>query len=403
MTVASAPDIDLMDLDAFEQGRDRELFARLREEDPLHWNSEPDGGPGFWSVTRYADVLAVANNHSAFTVAEGTQIPSRRAEGDSARSVHHVDPPDHGPLRRVSTSHLRPVKVKALEPDIVSVIDDLLDQHVGKGSFNFVREVSARLPVVMISRLLGAPLSDCERIISWTNRMSPDDPDHSTGPEDAVAARDEIFDYFRTIEDERRAHPTDDLISTLAAATIAGEPLTRGQLDAYYLILMVAGNETTRNLLSGGTYVLFENPAAWELIRRQPAKARLAVEEMIRWVSPIICMRRNATRDVDFHGKTIRTGDKVVMWFTSANRDPRAFDRPDEFVVDRHPNDHLGFGWGEHGCLGSNLARLEAKLFYSRLAERNIDIIVDGEPARLRSNFFRGIKRLDVRLEQRHG
>lgn len=401
--MSPATDIDLMDLDSFEGGYDHQLFDELRESDPLHWNDEPDGGQGFWSVTRYADVVAVANNHAAFTVVEGTQIPSRRAEGEGARSIHHVDPPEHGPLRRVSTPHVRPVKVKQLEADITSVIDDLLDKHVGQGTFNFVHEISARLPVVMISRLLGAPLADTDRIIQWTNRMSPDDPDHSSGPEDSAAARDEIFDYFRGLEEERRRAPQDDLISTLANGTAGGQPLTRGELDAYYLILMVAGNETTRNLLSGGTYALHQNPEAWSAIRQQPARSRLAVEEMIRWVSPIICMRRNATRDVELHGKTIRAGDKVVMWFTSANRDPRAFERADQFIGARDPNEHLGFGWGEHACLGSNLARLEAKLFYSRLAERGLEIEVLGEPARLRSNFFRGIKRLDVRLETSNG
>lgn len=401
--MSAAVDIDLMDLDAFEQGRDHDLFAALRDEDPLHWNDEPDGGPGFWSVTRYDDVVAVANNHAAFTVVEGTQIPSRRAEGEGARSIHHVDPPDHGPLRRVASPHVRPVKVKALEADILTVIDNLLDKHVGRGTFNFVPEISAQLPVVMISRLLGAPLEDCDQIIEWTNRMSPDDPDHSAGPEDAVAARDEIFDYFRGLEKLRKQEPSDDLVTALTSGTVNGEPLSRGHLDAYYLIMMVAGNETTRNLLSGGTWALHENPQAWDMIRQQPAKARSAVEEMIRWVSPIICMRRNATRDVDFHGRTIRKGDKVVMWFTSANRDPRAFEQADQFLADRHPNDHLGFGWGEHSCIGSNLARLEAKLFFSRVAERNLEFHVVGEPARLRSNFFRGIKRLDVRLEKRHG
>ncbi|WP_068395797.1 cytochrome P450 [Kribbia dieselivorans] len=397
----TATDIDLMDLDAFEAGTDHELFDVLREEDPLHWNEEPDGGPGFWSVTRYDDVVAVANNHAAFTVVDGTQIPSRRAEGDSARSIHHVDPPEHGPLRRVVTPHVRPVKVKALESDILEVIDRLLDEHVGQGQFNFVREISAQLPVVMIGRLLGAPLEDCDQLISWTNRMSPDDPDHSSGPEDMVKARDEIFEYFRSLELERRREPSDDLITHLTAGTVDGTPLSRGQLDAYYLIMMVAGNETTRNLLSGGTWALHQNQQWWEALRRQPTKARLVVEEMIRYVSPIICMRRNATRDVEFHDRTIREGDKVVMWFTSANRDPRAFERADEFIGDRHPNDHVGFGFGEHSCLGTNLARLEAQLFFSRIAERNLELTALAEPARLRSNFFRGIKRLDVELVQR--
>lgn len=401
--MTTATDIDLMDLDAFEAGRDHELFEVLREQDPLHWNAEPDGGPGFWSVTRYTDVVAVANNHAAFTVLEGTQIPSRRAEGEQARSIHHVDPPEHGPLRRLASPHLRPVRVKSLETDILTVIDQLLDKHVGRGTFNFVREISAQLPVVMISRLLGAPLEDCDQIIQWTNRMSPEDPDQSAGPEDAKAARDEIFEYFRELEQERRRDPADDLISALTAGRVDGKPLGRGHLDAYYLIMMVAGNETTRNLLSGGTWALHTNPQSWDILREHPAKARLTVEEMLRYVSPIICMRRNATRDVELHGKTIREGDKVVLWFTSANRDPRVFEWADEFIADRDPNDHLGFGWGEHSCIGSNLARLEAKLFFSRVAERQLEINVVGEPARLRSNFFRGIKRLDVQLEQRHG
>lgn len=396
-------EIDLMELGAFESGRDHELFARLRDEDPLHWNSEGDAGPGFWSVTRYADVVAVANNHAAFSVREGTQIASRRAEGKGAPSIHHVDPPDHGPLRRIAAPHIRPVKVKALQPDILAVIDELLDAHVGQGPFDMVREISSQLPLVMIGRLLGAPLEDCPHLLRWTNQMASEDPDYSEGPETAARARDDVFEYFRGLEEERRACPADDLISVLTAAELDGQPLSRGHLDAYYLILMVAGNETTRNLLSGGTLALQENPQWWDAIREQPGRTRLLVEEMVRWVSPVISMRRTATRDVEIHGKSVRAGDKVVMWFNSANRDPRAFEQPDVFIGDRHPNDHVGFGWGEHACIGANLARLEAQLFFSRVAERNLAIQVVEDPKRLRSNFFRGIKSLTVQLEQRNG
>lgn len=396
-------EIDLMELGAFESGQDHELFARLRDEDPLHWNSEGDAGPGFWSVTRYEDVVAVANNHAAFSVREGTQIASRRAEGKGAPSIHHVDPPDHGPLRRIAAPHIRPVKVKALQPDILAVIDELLDAHVGQGPFDMVREISSQLPLVMIGRLLGAPLEDCPHLLRWTNQMASEDPDYSEGPETAARARDDVFEYFRGLEEERRACPADDLISVLTAAELDGQPLSRGHLDAYYLILMVAGNETTRNLLSGGTLALQENPQWWDAIREQPGRTRLLVEEMVRWVSPVISMRRTATRDVEIHGKSVRAGDKVVMWFNSANRDPRAFEQPDVFIGDRHPNDHVGFGWGEHACIGANLARLEAQLFFSRVAERNLAIQVVEDPKRLRSNFFRGIKSLTVQLEQRNG
>lgn len=391
--------VDLMDLDPFEEGRDHATFSALRETDPLHWNEEPNG-PGFWSVTRYEDLKHVAEDFETFTVTEGTQIQSRRAEGEGARSIHHVDPPEHGPLRKLAATHIRPAKVRELEDDIAEVIDELLDELVGAGEFDFVAAFSSQLPLVMIGRLLGAPLEDCPNLLRWTNQMASEDPDYSEGPETAAKARDEVFAYFRQLEQDRKECPRDDLISVLAAAELDGVPLQRGYLDAYYLILMVAGNETTRNLLSGGIQVLNENPQWWEFMRENPSKIRLVVEEMVRWVSPVLSMRRTATKDLEMHGKQIARGDKVVMWFNSANRDPRAFDRADEFVGDRHPNEHVGFGWGEHACLGSNLARLEARLVFERLIARNLRINVVGDVSRLRSNFFRGIKRLPVRIEE---
>ena len=401
MSTSVSP-LDLMDLAPFEQGRDEEIFAHLRDHAPLHWNDEPDG-PGFWSVTRHADVKAVAGDAASFTVTHGTQIASRRAEGEGARSIHHVDPPEHGPLRRIAASQVRMTQVRKLEPDILAVIDDLLDEHLGAGEFDLVAKISSQLPLVMIGRLLGAPLEDCPHLLRWTNQMASEDPDYSEGPETAVRARDEVFGYFRELEEQRRACPADDLVSVLTAAEIDGQPLSRGHLDAYYLILMVAGNETTRNLISGGTLALHEHPEALAALRADHAGVRLAVEEMVRWVTPVLSMRRTATHDLEMHGRTVRAGDKVVMWFASANRDPRAFEQPERFLVDRHPNEHLGFGWGDHACLGSHLARLEANLFFTRLLQRDLHLEVVGEPSRLRSNFFRGIKKLPVRLEKRSG
>lgn len=401
MSTSVSP-LDLMDLAPFEQGRDEEIFAHLRDHAPLHWNDEPDG-PGFWSVTRHADVKAVAGDAASFTVTHGTQIASRRAEGEGARSIHHVDPPEHGPLRRIAASQVRMTQVRKLEPDILAVIDDLLDEHLGAGEFDLVAKISSQLPLVMIGRLLGAPLEDCPHLLRWTNQMASEDPDYSEGPETAVRARDEVFGYFRELEEQRRACPADDLVSVLTAAEIDGRPLSRGHLDAYYLILMVAGNETTRNLISGGTLALHEHPEALAALRADHAGVRLAVEEMVRWVTPVLSMRRTATHDLEMHGRTVRAGDKVVMWFASANRDPRAFEQPERFLVDRHPNEHLGFGWGDHACLGSHLARLEANLFFTRLLQRDLHLEVVGDPSRLRSNFFRGIKKLPVRLEKRSG
>lgn len=394
--MSDAP-VDLMDLAAFESGADGELFATLRDRDPLHWNDEPNG-PGFWSVTRYEDVKAVASDPELFTVVNGTQIQSRRAEGEGARSIHHVDPPEHGPLRKIAATHIRPTRIRELEPDIISVIDQLLDESQDRGSVDFVDSIAAKLPLVMIGRLLGAPLEDCPALLRWTNQMASEDPDYSEGPETAAKARDEVFDFFRALEVQRRAHPTGDLVSVLAAAEIDGVPLSRGYLDAYYLIVMVAGNETTRNLLSGGVAALAENPHWWGYMRDNPDQIRVVVEEMVRWVTPVISMRRTATRETEMHGKLIQPGDKVVMWFTSANRDERAFERPDQFIGDRFPNEHLGFGWGTHACLGANLARLEVRLFFERLIQRGLTIDVDAPQSRLRSNFFRGVKRLPTTI-----
>jgi len=393
-------EVDLLDLTPFEEGADDEVFRVLRDHDPLHWNDEP-GGPGFWSVTRYTDVKAVASDHEVFTAVEGTQIQSRRAEGEGERSIHHLDPPRHSQLRRIVVPHVRPARIRSLEPDIVAVIDDLLDDAAGSGEFDFVGRIAAQLPLVMIGRLLGAPVEDCPHLLRWTNQMASEDPDYSAGPQTAVQARDEVFGYFRDLEAQRRACPVDDLVSVLTAAQIDGTPLNRGQLDAYYLILMVAGNETTRNLLSGAMVTLNDHPDQWSLIRREPERMPALVEELVRWVSPVLSMRRTARRDLALHDRTIRAGEKVVMWYCSANRDERVFRDAGRFVADRAPNDHMGFGWGVHACLGAHLARLETRLFLKRLIERDLRVDLRGEPARLRSNFFRGIKRLPVSISER--
>jgi cytochrome P450 len=393
-------EVDLVDLTPFEEGADDAVFRVLRDHDPLHWNDEP-GGPGFWSVTRYEDVKAVASDHELFTAVEGTQIKSRRAEGEGERSIHHLDPPRHSQLRRIVVPHVRPARIRSLESDIVAVIDDLLDGAVGAGEFDYVGRIAAQLPLVMIGRLMGAPVEDCPHLLRWTNQMASEDPDYSEGPQTAVKAREEVFAYFRDLEAQRRACPADDLVSVLTAAQIDSVPLNRGQLDAYYLILMVAGNETTRNLLSGAMVTLNDHPDQWALVRREPERIPALVEELVRWVSPVLSMRRTATRDLEMHGRMMGAGEKVVMWYCSANRDERVFRDAGRFVADRTPNEHMGFGWGVHACLGAHLARLETRLFLRRLIERDLTVDLHGEPARLRSNFFRGIKRLPVSISKR--
>ncbi|MDT7726342.1 MAG: hypothetical protein QOI21_2918 [Actinomycetota bacterium] len=394
--------IDLMDLAAFEGGTDHELFRKLREHAPLHWNDEP-GGRGFWSVTRYEDIRMVASDHETFSSAEGTQIADRRAEGHGEPSIHNMDPPRHGPLRKVVVPHVRPAKVRLLEDEIVGVIDELLDSVTGAGEVDFVSTIASRLPLLIVGRLLGAPAEDCADLLRWTNEMASEDPEYSAGPETAAKARDEVFAYFHELEQARRRAPREDLVSVLSQAEVGGCPLNRGQLDAYYLLLMVAGNETTRNLLSGGLVALNRWPREWASLVEDPDRIPAAVEEMVRWSSPVLSMRRTATREVELHGQSIQAGQKVVMWFCSGNRDERVFTDPDTFIGARTPNEHLGFGWGIHACLGAHLARLEANLFLRRLVERGLKVETLAEPARLQSNFFRGIKRLPVRVVSDRG
>ncbi|MFC5138946.1 cytochrome P450 [Actinomycetospora rhizophila] len=397
--MTSAANIDLTDLTVFTDGRDAEVLRLLRDEEPLHWNDEPDGGPGFWSITRYEDVRRVASE-PAVTVREGTQIPSRRAEGEGARSIHHLDAPEHLKLRRIVVPHVRPTVVKRLENEIEQTVDELLDPLVGAGELDLVAEVSARLPLLVLGRLLGVPAADCPDILRWTNQMASQDPEYSDGPETAARARDEVFAYFRALEADRRAAPQGDLVSVLATAEVDGCPLSRGQLDAYYLILMVAGNETTRNLLSGGVHALNLEPGSHTWMGESPENRRSGVEEMLRWVSPVLCMRRTAVEPLTLHGRTVAPGEKIVMWFVSGNRDDRVFTDPDRFRPDRAEADHLGFGWGPHACLGAHLARLEAQVFFRRLHERGLVVEQTGEVDRLSSNFFRGIKHLPVRITE---
>lgn len=213
--------VDLLDLAPFEQGADGAVFRVLRDHDPLHWNDEPDG-PGFWSVTRYEDVKAVASDHELFTAVEGTQIQKRRAEGEGERSIHHLDPPRHGLLRRVVVPHVRPARIRSLESNIVAVIDDLLDRAVGAGEFDFVGRIAAQLPLVMIGRLLGAPVEDCPHLLRWTNQMASEDPDYSEGPETAVKARDQVSGTSATSKrSAARAPPKTSLVSSLPPRSTA--------------------------------------------------------------------------------------------------------------------------------------------------------------------------------------
>ena len=391
-----AQDIDLMGLDPFVRGEDGALFRQLRDHHPCHWNDEDDG-PGFWSLTRYEDVKAAGSDWQTFSSAHGTQIQSRRAEGHGRPSIHNMDPPRHKQLRGLLTSEFARASVKKMEPRAREVVGEHLDRLLAAGRCDLVQTMTMQIPILVFATMLGAPKEDAHRLLEWTNVMSGQtDPDYVADPGVVDRVRREVFDYFHELTEERRRAPQDDLISVLVTAEVDGRRLEREDLDPYYLVLLVAGNETTRNMMTGSVLLLDEHPGEWQRLKAGEVAPRGAIEELVRMISPIVCMRRTATRDVELHGRQVREGDKVVLWFTSANRDERVFHDPDVLRLDRTPNKHLGFGWGPHFCIGSHLARLEGEILLEELIRRDIEIEVTAAPQRLRSNFFRGFKRLDV-------
>lgn len=392
--MTSATAVDLMDLAPFIAGEEHEGFRLLRESDPLHWNDEPNG-PGFWSLTRYADVIRAIDDPTTFINGEGTQILSRKVEGHTP-TVHNTDAPRHTELRRIATPHLRAVKVREWMSIIDSNVDEILADIQDEQDIEFVKRAAALLPIRVLGEVLGVPHEDGGLLLDWTNRVVSDDPEYMTSPDEKERAREEMFAYFKELTDERRKNPRNDIISILVQARIDGEPLSWEDLAAYYFVLVGAGNETTRNLLTGSVLAFDEFPDQWDRLRQEPDLLRPAIEELLRFVTPIRAMRRTATEDVEMYGKTIRKGDKLVLWFQSANRDSEVFENPDSLVIDRFPNDHVGFGWGVHACMGSHLARAEANSFLSKMLERDMRVSPLGPPDRLHTNQFMAFKRLRV-------
>lgn len=391
MTVADArPRVDLMDLDLFVDNQEDAAFERLRNADPVHWNPPSDNGPGFWALTRYANVRDGATNAAQLSSAGGTQIVDRKVEGTGASSLHNMDDPEHAKLRKICISHLRAKKVKEWQEVIDRSVNLLLDEAEEHGSFDLVDLVSARLPMLVLSQVMGVPEHDAPKMVDWTNRLTSSDPDHTVAEGALKEARDEVMAYFDALTEQRRAEPRNDLVSILANGLKDGVPLTREELSAYYIVLVAAGNETTRHTLSGGVLALHDHPGTWEQVVADESLLDPMVEEMLRYVSAVAAMRRTAAEDLVIGDKQIAKGDRVVLWFNSANRDAEVFADPHTFRLDRPTNEHLTFGWGIHFCLGAHLARAEIRAFYQQARARRLRFDVTGEPQRLRHNIFRG-------------
>ncbi len=386
-----AGDVNLLDVNLFAESREYAVFQKLRAEAPVYFHPEVDG-PGFFAVTRYDDVIDVVRNPTLYANGKGTQIANRKAEGYGTASVHNSDPPYHTYLRNVVLPKFGPSALKSIEPKVRETVNHLFDECPRGELFDFVDSYAVKLPMMVIGHILGVPEADQPQMVNWANTIS----DVRASDAQQAQAREELFHFFRRLVAQKRAQPADDVATELAQATIQGRPLTEAELDAYFVVLSAAGNETTRFLVSGGLEQLCNQPDDIATLRRSPELIPLAVEEMVRWITPVMQMRRTATEDAEIAGTPIKKGDKVVVYFASANRDERKFDDSESFVPTRKQNPHVGFGNGAHFCIGAHLARLETRIFLETLFERVSDMRLAGKAERLPSYIFHGHVRLPV-------
>ncbi len=390
-------EVDFYNPDTFEQGPPFDVFKELRENEPVYWNRQKeDEGTGFWVITRYDDVVETSLDHDSYLSGHGVFIDD--SVGGSELMLVNMDAPKHSGLRNLVAQGFTPKMIRRMEPHVRDIAATIVDNVAKKGECDFVTDVAVELPLQVIAELIGIPQKDRHQIFEWSNQMiAVGDPEYSPTLETATKAAAEIFAYCTTLTAEKRENPKDDLLTVLLNAEVDGEKLEDMELNMFFLLLAVAGNETTRNLIGGGMLAFFEHPDQWERLKDDSSLMPTAVEEMLRFVSPIMYFRRTASKDTEIHGQNIKEGDKVTLWYGSANRDPEAFEDPNEFDVGREPNAHVALGaGGPHFCLGASLARLEIRLMFEEIVKRLPDIRLDGDVSLLRSYFINGVKHIPV-------
>jgi cholest-4-en-3-one 26-monooxygenase len=414
-------DIDLTDSRNFVGGVPHHWFAYLRANAPVWWHEETDG-PGFWAVTTHADCTTVNRDAQRFSSSRKATFIWELPDEDLAQQqlmMVNMDPPLHTRYRRLVNKGFTPRMVAQLEERIHRATDDIIDTVIERGSADFVTDIAAELPLVVIAELLGVPDEDRHRMFDWSNRLiGNEDPEYqsdegpaggdsttpdaaSSGPhtvgEAAMQASMELFAYAGELFAAKRAQPEDDLMSVLTQVEVDGEGLSELELELFFLLLTVAGNETTRNLISGGMAAFFDSPDQWDLLRRDRTLLPSATEELLRYVSPVMNFRRQTTTGLTIRDQYIEPDSKVVFFHSSANRDETVFEDPHRLDITRDPNPHIAFGaGGPHFCLGANLARMEIRVMFEHLIERMPDIQQAGPVERLQSQFISGVKHLPV-------
>jgi cytochrome P450 len=410
------PDVDLTDLDRFAHGFPHELFTELRRAAPV-WFHPPTahtpGGEGFWVLSRHADVSDAAHDAATFSSHRGgaregggtliEDLPSGFAAGVL---LNMMDDPRHRHLRRLATPSVSPRALARLETDLARRTDAILDAVAEHGACDLVTDVATELPLQAIAHLLGIPQEDRHELFAWANAtLDYDDRELGQTSDKVRAAQAELFQYGTKLLAEKRRTPGDDMLSAVAHGRIpastgegADEPPAELELQMLFNLLIAAGSETTRNSIAAGLAALIEHPDEWRALRDDRSLLPRAVEEMLRWASSTPYNRRTATRDVELRGETIRAGDKVTLWWASANRDEEVFADPFRFDVRRDPNPHLTFGYGNHFCLGAALARTEMRVVFAGLLERFTEVELDGPIEWTRSNKHTGVRHMPVRF-----
>lgn len=397
---AEASLADLTSHDSFVEGVPYGTFAYWRAHDPVHWTEEADG-PGFWSLTKYDDIVRVNRDAETFS-SERAGVFMFEVEEEVLASMRllmlTMDPPRHTRYRLLVGRAFTPRHIRELDEFIARSTHRIVDEVIERGEADFVVDLAAELPLQVIAEIIGVPQEDRHLVFDWSNRLiGSEDPEYAVSPDDAGNAQMELYAYCDALCADRRKNPRDDILTSLINAEIEGDRLSDLELNTFFMLLSVAGNETTRNLIAHGMYHLFQNPDAHQRLLADRSLLDSTVEEMLRVGSPVLHFRRTATCDTEIGGRQIKEGDKVVMWYVSGNRDEDVFDAPDEFRIDRTPNEHIAFGGrGPHYCLGANLARSEIRHLFAEVLDRMPDIRLAGPPQRLRSNFIGGIKHMPV-------
>ncbi len=411
----AADNIDLTDLSQFEQGPPYEAFRTLREQDPVHWNEEASPNQGFWSLTRQSDIVGVDRDEETFSSEIGA-VNLEELEPETLQirqSMIETDGARHWALRRLIQKNFTPKELRGYEPFLRELTRSTLDKALATSEFDFVKEISAEIPIRVLANMMDIPAQDTDQVIEWGNRMiGNSDPDYSDVLFDSQESEQykhlpfrspaalEVFEYGFAMRASRKDTEGNDLVRRLINQTPEdGVELSDRDFRNYFLLLIVAGNETTRHTISHSLRALLQHPEQLALLQERPELIEPAVEEFLRWATPIYHFRRTATRDVELRDKKISQGDKVLMWFTSGNRDEEVFEDPERFDVTRTRVDHVTFGkGGPHFCLGNGLARLEIKVLFEELLPRIQTASFNGEVKLMRSNFIHGIKEFPVSI-----